>query len=436
MKKTIYVNYFVQLLSLIVNFVYSLVIVRQLGATGYGDYAVFYNTLAFTILFLGFNLPSVIIFFITNKIVNSLKLLNSSILFIFLVTIVLVLTLFQSQQLGLSRFIFPAGYNKPIWIFFFATQFFLLLTSQCLSAFLNAHKIFIPVTVFALFCNITLLVFWLLVRFNFIQFSISSFDLIWWINILINFFIVCYYVYLIRARISVVSLGKFLNRDEISTLKNFTIIVYLCNAIQFLNYRMDLYFINQYCDKKEVGVYALALNLSQLVWVLPNVISSILLNYFEVNRKEKAIALATKYGSLSFYFSFVSAALLSLIYYFALPRVYGHEFNETFSLCLILFLGTVPFALSIIIANLNSGIGFVKLNLYATVFICLLGLTLDFLVIPVYGPGGAAWVKVILSIAGLIFQIIFGKIFYNLPWTNFFQFYNPRSLFQLKSKPE
>jgi Na+-driven multidrug efflux pump len=125
--------------------------------------------------------------------------------------------------------------------------------------------------------------------------------------------------------------------------------------------------------------------------------------------------------------------ILLLIYYFALPLVYGSAFNRTFWLCAILFIGTIPFSLTIMIANLNSGIGFVRINLYATILIFLLGLLLDFLIIPVYGITGAAVVKAFVYIAGLVIQIIFGKRFYHLPWREMLRFPDLKSLIPTKS---
>ena len=132
--------------------------------------------------------------------------------------------------------------------------------------------------------------------------------------------------------------------------------------------------------------------------------------------------MAVHFARLTIYFSLVTAVLLSLVYYFALPSFYGPQFKETFRACLFLFLGTIPFSLSIIIANLNSGIGFVRINLYGTLFTFLLGIVLDILLIPVYGIMGAALAKVVIYVAGLVFQLIVGGVLYKLRWLSLFSF--------------
>jgi O-antigen/teichoic acid export membrane protein len=416
LKRSIYASYFVQVIAVAVNFIYTLVLVHQLGASGYGDYSLFYNSLAFTILVLGFNLPSVIIFFITNKIIDEGRLLISALIFNFIVALGLCVLLANADTLGFSSQVFPNGDNRWLWIGFFVVLFFLMQTNQVFTAFLNAHKIFIPVAAGALCANLVLIGFWLLYNYGIIKVHTSTFDLVWWVSILVNLLVTGYGFFLILKNIKLQSWTGVIKKTELHFLKGFALIVYLCNSIQFLNYKMDIYFINYYGQKNEVGIYALALSLSQLIWVLPNAVSGVLINYFQVKEINRSVELAIKYSRLCFYGTVVSAFILIIIYYFALPIVYGAEFAKTFRLCAILFAGTIPFSLSIMIANLNSGIGFVRINLYATFFVFLLGLVLDFFIIPFYGLTGAAIVKVVVYIAGFVFQIVFAKKFYNLPW--------------------
>ncbi len=427
-KKNIYASYVVQIFNIGVNFIYSLVIVHQLGASAFGEYSIFFNSIAFSVLFFGFNLPSIIIFFIANKRIEAGKILFTSLLFTIFATFCLVLLLFISGYLNIAIHIFPGGHNEPLWIFLFSAMFFLLQTNQVLQAFLNSHKIFIPIAVFSLTCNVLLLLFWISSTFNIIILPASLFNLIWWTNILINAAICIYSVYLIRNKISVSRFWNLINMAELRLVAGFALIVYVCNTLQFLNYKMDIWFIYYYSGKEEAGVYALALSLSQLIWILPNAVSGVLLNYFKVSHKRYSVLLALNYARLSIYVSFISAIVLSVIYYFALPYFYGPLFSSTFTLCLILFIGVIPFSLSIIIANLNSGIGFVKINLYATIFTFVLGGFLDFLLIPEYGMRGAAIAKAVIYISGLIFQIMAGTVLYKLPWKAMFGFPNWRKI--------
>jgi stage V sporulation protein B len=414
LKRSVYASYFVQVIAIAVNFIYTLVIVHQLGAKGYGDYSLFFNSLAFAILVLGFNLPSIIIFFTANKTIEKGKLLHSCILFNLISSGLLALALSFSDRLGFSNQVFPEGNNRGILIFFFVAQYFLIQTSQVLTAFLNAHKIFIPAAVLGLFGNLALLVFWVMFDAGIIRIGTDVFNLVWWVAIIVNLAVTAGLIWLLGKHNALPAFNGLLSKNDFGLLKTFTLIVYLCNSIQFLNYKMDLYIINYFQLREDVGVYALALSLSQLIWVLPNAISSVLINYFQVNQKENSIALAVNYARFSFYGSLFCAAILLLVYYFAIPLVYGGSFYETFSLCAILFIGTIPFSLSIIIANLNSGIGLIRLNLYATVFVFLLGLVLDLIFIRYYGLRGAAVVKSFVYIAGLAFQIAYAKRFYNL----------------------
>ncbi len=421
-RKFVYVSYIVQAITVVVNFIYSLVLVHQLGSDGYGEYALFFNSLAFAVLLFGFNLPSITVFFIANRRIDPGKLLFSSLLFTFLTTLLLALLLIQSDRWNLSIHIFPGAHSKPLWIFFFAAQFLFMQVNQVLAAYLNANKVFISIGVFAMLGNILVLVFWILVVLHVIDLKASSFDTIWWVSLIVSFCISIYSVYVIRRRAIPSSFWKLISVADLRMLAGFAVIVYLCNTIQFLNYKMDIWFVNYFRTGEETGVYALALSLSQLIWILPNAISAVLLNYFRVQERESSIRLATQYARVTVWFAFLSAIGLSAVYYLALPRLYGPEFQNTFTLCIILFIGTIPFSLSIIIANLNSGIGFIRINLYATIFTFILGFILDIVLIPEYGIKGAAIAKMIIYVSGLIFQIIVGRVLYKLRWMEMFRF--------------
>lgn len=411
-----------------VNFVYSLLIVRLLGAPGFGEYSIFNNSLAFFILLFGFNLPSVMVFFIANRRVEPGKLLLSSIIFTIITGLGIGLLLMGSDRLGLAIHVFPGGQNKGTWILLFVLLFFFLQINQLLTAFLNAHKIFIPVSIFVLVMNILLLLFWLLFSLNIFETQMALFDFVWWINVAFNASMTIYFFYLIMKRVPGRLSLKLIGRSELRLLAGFTVIVYLCNTLQFLNYKMDVWFIHYFSSNTETGIYALALSLSQLIWILPNAVSGVLLNYYQVNKREDSIELAMHYGNLSVYLSFFTALVLLVIFYFALPVVYGPQFTRVFGLCAVLFVGTVPFSLAIVIANLNSGIGYVRVNLYATLFTFLLGFGLDYLLIPSYGVTGAVIAKLTIYLLGLLFHMAVGQFLYKLPWTRLFKWPDFRNL--------
>ena len=433
LEKNISFNYIFQVFTIGINFVYSLIIVHQLGASGYGEFSIFFNSIAFAILLFGFNLQGVIVFFTANKIIEPGKLLFSSIAFVFITAAILAVLLSFSGELNFSQHVFPGGNNKSIWIFFFTAMFLLLQLNQILAGFLNANKIFIPISFFSFLCNSALIIFWICIIFKLINIPAERFNLIWWASIIMNSCIALYAFWLIKKRVAVNISMKLLSIPEVKIISAFIVIVYLCNTIQFMNYKMDIWFINYFVDDAHTGVYSLAISLSQLIWILPNTISAVLLNYFQVKQRESSIKMAVTYAQLSFYFSCITAFVLLVIYYFAIPAIYGAEFSDTFLLCAILFLGAIPFSLSIIIANLNTGIGFVKINLYATVFVFLVGLMLDVIVIPKYGMIGAAIVKAGVYNLGLVFQLIMARKLYNLQWTNLFKLPGIKNIFKFEA---
>jgi stage V sporulation protein B len=426
----VYTSYVVQTLNVLVNFVFSVVIVRLLGADGFGDYSIFTNSLAFAILLLGFNLPSVLVFFITNQRIHPGKLLCSSLAVSLIMALLLVLLLYNSSSIGLATHVFPEGLNKPSWIWLFVVQFFLLQANQLFTAYLNAHKIFIPVSIATVVMNVLLVGFWVAKLFSPVPSILPLLDFIWVVNIIFNTFLALYFVFLILTKTRQSLTFKFISGADVKLMSGFALIVYACNTLQFLNYKMDIWFVHYYRSDAETGIYALALSLSQLIWILPNAISAVLLNYYEVNKREDSLRLSIRYGRVAIYLSLLTALLLIIIFYFAVPLLYGTQFKEAFKLSTLLFIGTVPFSIAVIIANLNSGIGFIRINLFATIFTFVFGFILDFSLIPGYGLMGATVAKIIVYIAGMLFHVVVAHFLYKLPWTEFFKWPDFRQLFR------
>ena len=53
--------------------------------------------------------------------------------------------------------------------------------------------------------------------------------------------------------------------------------LFLGNAVQFLNYKLDVYFVNGWLGLQAVGTYTMAVWLSQMLWLLPNAIGALVL---------------------------------------------------------------------------------------------------------------------------------------------------------------
>jgi len=163
------------------------------------------------------------------------------------------------------------------------------------------------------------------------------------------------------------------------------------NVFQFLNYRLDLFIVALFRGPTEVGLYALAATLGQLVWVLSGSVAASLFPAVAVEaepvRSAGRTALAAR---LTLAVSLVAAIVGAALAVPGVRIIYGDAFASATIPLLALLPGVVLLVPIRVIAAYFAGIGRPTLNLAisAVSFIATIGL--DLLLIPDHGMVGAA----------------------------------------------
>jgi O-antigen/teichoic acid export membrane protein len=107
------------------------------------------------------------------------------------------------------------------------------------------------------------------------------------------------------------------------------------NLLQFLNYRFDLFILNAYTTRADVGIYSLAVSLTTLGWVLPNGLQMVLFpraasdaasaaaGEATQESADDAISRASRHGVI---LMLPTAALLIFLLVVGVPLLYGESF--------------------------------------------------------------------------------------------------------------
>jgi O-antigen/teichoic acid export membrane protein len=113
---------------------------------------------------------------------------------------------------------------------------------------------------------------------------------------------------------------------------------YLGNVATFFNYKLDFWIVDFYWGKPQLGIYSLASQLSQLLWVLPAAIATVLYSFASNCSQQQAVTYAIQLKQLAFYGTLILAGVGLLLAYFFIPVLYGKEFTEAFKLMKIFLL--------------------------------------------------------------------------------------------------
>ncbi len=313
---------------------------------------------------------------------------------------------------GLGWMVFPSKYNGVSWQLVFVAQFFFTQVNNLVTAFLNGKKIFLLPFKIGVAATVLTVLLWIFIYNHIIALPLRPFGTVILISTgVLLLQALANLTVLFRNNLSFA--GGFLNPRELRDVFKFAFFIYLCNSIQFLSYRMDLWFVDFYHGKADTGIYSLAVGLAQLVWILPNSIASVLYAYMSGTSDEEALYFLNRYMRISFYASLFISLGAFVFFSFAVPLIYGKAFTPSTSMIGILLVGIVPFSIPILCGSFFAGVQKVKYNLFASSIGFAVCLLLDVTLIPKFGALGACYATVLSYLASTLYCLYVVRFAFN-----------------------
>ena len=394
--------------SVIFNFINTILVTRLLSDEGRGQYALYTNFIQFVILFLSFSVSSSIINKVANDKFKVGEVLISLIIYFFIVSVSASLII---HYLGLSESIFRTNQNIIFILIIAILNFFVTaMNTVFFGVFYGLKSIKVP----NIFKLSTVILFSILVFFaTYLERTPhQAYLIIIVIQLFVQVFqLISFSIWIFLKNKMNLDFGFILGIKKIvfilKDLFTFSRLVYIATLLMFFVYKIDFWIVDYYLGKKELGVYSLAVQLSQFILLLPAAIEGI--NLSEVSSNEEKGLKTTTWGiKVVFYGSIISSSVLFLFSYFFVDKIYGVEFNNSIKCLGILLLGIVPFTPASVISSYLIGIDRFRINLFAVMFSLGLTLIFDFILIPEFGIVGAS---IATSIAYITLISILMKFF-------------------------
>jgi len=166
---------------------------------------------------------------------------------------------------------------------------------------------------------------------------------------------------------------------------------YLGNIVQFLNYRLDQYLVVFFVGTAELGTYALAVTLGQLIWLLSNAGAQVLLPRVASDEGSAGQGIvAARITRVGMALGLLAALALALCAGPLIPLIYGTPFAPAFLPLLLLLPGIVAFGAVNVLASYVAGRGRPGLNAAVAALGLVVTLGFDLALIPRFGGAGAA----------------------------------------------
>ena len=178
-----------------------------------------------------------------------------------------------------------------------------------------------------------------------------------------------------------------------------------------LNYKADIIILDKLSTPYEMGVYAKGSAITQYLWQIPMLFSTIVFARSAVSKNDKLFShKVAQLLRVSFVFIFLASIVLMLFSDFIITGMYGQAFKG--SICVLNYLLPGVLILTIFkVMNVDlSGKGKPWVSMKAMLPALILNIILNFLWIPEDGANGAALASTVsYTLAGMLFLYFYSK---------------------------
>lgn len=392
-----------QIINLLLGVVTSILSAKVLKADGRGEIAIYTGALAIITTWLGLSLNSAVIYFVASKKIREESFFYSSLLYNIFTSLFLffILTFFRNTHF-FSLFL-SNTFNSNLWVLVLVFNYFIVQFNGTLGSLMQTKLGFKKVSLFSIFTTLLNLCLLIVLDYYRVNTKISLSIIICFGIVLQLFSSFFYFRYVFNKDYFKLT---FLSNTEIKSVLKYIIIVFLCNAIQILSYRIDFWFVKYYHNLSELGVYSLAVTLAQMLWIIPNSIASVFfIKTSQLSDSNEHVVNTVKVIKLYSLVIIPVSIIFFIVIRFLVHKFYDFQFFSSINMLLVLMIGIVPFGITTIIASFFAGRNLVKLNLLTSSISLILSLGLNFIFIPSFGGIGASWATSISYACATIFIV-------------------------------
>lgn len=167
---------------------------------------------------------------------------------------------------------------------------------------------------------------------------------------------------------------------------------HLSNILAFLNYRSDIFLVNLLLAPAAVGVYVVAVQIAERLWILSQAVSTVLLPQLASlsNREDQRRQLTPLIARWVFFISLLGALILAVVCNPLIELLFGERYAGAGVALVWLLPGIVLGSLSRVLANDLAARGRPELNMYASVGVVAVNIGANLVLIPHFGIVGAS----------------------------------------------
>jgi O-antigen/teichoic acid export membrane protein len=175
------------------------------------------------------------------------------------------------------------------------------------------------------------------------------------------------------------------------------------HVVNLISYRIELFVLERYEGLDAVGIYSLALQAAEDIWLIPAAVAQAVTAPAVHEEEHAAARLVARAAGRGLLITAAAAAGLALIGWFAIPIVFGDEFEDARDALFLLLPGAVAYApVAVLVVYLSVRRGRPRLSLAVAIAAMVSTLVPALVLIPAYGTNGAAVASSIGYVVGAL----------------------------------
>jgi O-antigen/teichoic acid export membrane protein len=193
---------------------------------------------------------------------------------------------------------------------------------------------------------------------------------------------------------------------------------HLGNVLTYLNYRADIFLVNLLLSPADTGIYLVAVQIVERVWILSVSASSVILPRLSRSyaRQREEVALTAVVARWVFAASLLGAAAIALVARYIIYLLFGSAFLAAERALLWLLPGVVLASLSHIVGSDIDARGRPELNLMTALVVTTVNVAANLVLIPRFGIVGAAIASTIAYTLGAVLRVVIYARLGRVPW--------------------
>ncbi len=395
MQRDSLVTFLIRVPVILFSFLYSIFLIRMLGPEGNGLYSFLMASIGLSILIFGLDASKSTLYHVAHREFDTGKVIGFSFLVfggssILVAIILLILYLFQNP---LSYFFIPKEYFNLFYVMFFVGSFICQHFTKLFTIIILGHKAFMSYNFYVLASSLLQVILYgggyLAVTLLMDERDYRDLFLFILATQLIILFI-AWYLYAKTFKEKVRTDTKEIQRDYIryAGMSSFN------QVGHFLNKRIDVWFIELFTGIKNLGIYALASQMTNFLLLFVDPLEEVLKPYLIDMEREKGNIVFVQYFRLIFYLITILCIILFLCSPWIIPLFFGQDFIGAVVPLKILSIGIIFVSWKRMFITYNRAYNDLTINIWAQWAGVVITIILDVILIPQYGIIGAAWASI------------------------------------------